>query len=168
MNQHARHTAATGLTIMALLAVYLMGAAPAFAADATQIAGGSVAAGPGACVDPEGAGADFALVMSGDLVGCHYAFVETAQCGPSGVYVEIGTELFVGEYEGVPGTFRTTYRVTAKYSDCPNLAYEKVGRCQHPITAGSGTGVFEGVTGRLDFKDDVVAGNFPYRGHLLW
>ncbi|MDI3285224.1 hypothetical protein [Polyangium sp. 15x6] len=33
---------------------------------------------------------------------------------------------------------------------------------------GSGTGVFEGVRGRLDFKDDVdaVPIRFLYRGHL--
>ena len=48
----------------------------------------------------------------------------------------------------------------------PMQALEIFGRCQHPIVAGSGTGVFEGVTGRLDFKDDIAAGNFPYRGHF--
>jgi hypothetical protein len=37
---------------------------------------------------------------------------------------------------------------------------------QHPIVEGSGTGILEGVTGRLYFKDDVEAGTFPYRGHL--
>jgi hypothetical protein len=31
---------------------------------------------------------------------------------------------------------------------------------------GSGTRDFEGVTGRLDFKGDVAAGNFPMRGHF--
>jgi hypothetical protein len=41
------------------------------------------------------------------------------------------------------------------------------GRCQHPIAAGSGTGGFEGATGRLDFKDiigDTVT--YVYRGHI--
>jgi hypothetical protein len=61
----------------------------------------------------------------------------------------------------------TTYRFTAKYKDCPNLVEEIFGRCQHPIVEGSGTGDFEGVTGRFDIKDeDPVA--FPYRGHLRW
>jgi hypothetical protein len=32
--------------------------------------------------------------------------------------------------------------------------------------AGSGTGAFDGVRGRIDFKDDIEAGNFPYRGSL--
>jgi hypothetical protein len=36
------------------------------------------------------------------------------------------------------------------------------------MVKGSGEGVFEGATGRLDFKDDVSVGNFPYRGHLLY
>ena len=40
------------------------------------------------------------------------------------------------------------------------------GRCQHPIVAGSGTGGFAGATGRADFKDDVVTGEFLYRGHI--
>ena len=71
-----------------------------------------------------------------------------------------------GQYNGEAGTFRTTYQFTAKYEDCANLGGEIVGRCQHPIIASSGEGVFAGVTGRLDFKDDIEAGNFPYRGHL--
>jgi hypothetical protein len=33
---------------------------------------------------------------------------------------------------------------------------------------GSGKGIFEGVTGRLDVKDDVTVRNFPYRGHLRY
>ena len=79
-----------------------------------------------------------------------------------------GTETFVGLYNGAPGTFKTTYLFTATYTDCANLVGEIVGRCQHPIVAGSGEGVFEGVTGRFDFKDDIESGNFPYRGHFRW
>jgi hypothetical protein len=104
--------------------------------------------------------------MTGDLEGCHYVFVETARCSPGGAYTETGTETFVGLYNGVPGTFRTTYLFTATYEDCANLVGEIAGRCQHPIIAGSGEGVFEGVTGRFDMKDDVEAGDFPYRGHF--
>ena len=74
--------------------------------------------------------------------------------------METGIDIYVGE--GDEGMFSTTYRFTAKYEDCPNLVDEIFGRCQHPITAGSGTSNFEGVTGRLDFKDDIEAGNFPY------
>jgi hypothetical protein len=40
-------------------------------------------------------------------------------------------------------------------------------RVKHPIVEGSGTGGFEGATGRVDFKDiigDPVT--FDYRGHI--
>ncbi|MFN2202902.1 MAG: hypothetical protein ACK2UO_17010, partial [Caldilineaceae bacterium] len=60
------------------------------------------------------------------------------------------------------------YRFSAKYEDCTNLVNEIVGRCQHPIIANSGEGAFEDVTGRIDFKDDIEAGDFPYRGHLQY
>ena len=134
----------------------------------TQISGIAYFAEPGQCNDPEGQGSDLQLTMTGDLVGCHYIFVETGRCTAGGAYKETGTETFVGSYNEALGTFKTTYLFTATYSDCANLLGENVGRCQHPIVAGSGEGVFAGVTGRLDFKDDVVAGNFPYRGHLQW
>jgi hypothetical protein len=74
----------------------------------------------------------------------------------------LGRELFVG----ADGTFETTYRFEAKYEDPANLIGEIFGRCQHKIVAGSGTGAFDGVRGRIDFKDDIEAGNFPYRGSL--
>ena len=145
------------------------------AAGATQISGTgffndlSGECIPGADdVGPEGQAPDFALRLTGDLQGCHYVFVETAQCSPSGTYRETGTELFVGNYGGESGRFRTTYRFEAKYEDCETLDTEIFGRCQHPIIAGTGEDVFEGVGGRLDFKDDIEAGNFPYRGHLRW
>jgi hypothetical protein len=69
-----------------------------------------------------------------------------------------------------PGSFWTNYTFEAKYEGCAeNGSYvgaEIKGRCQHPIVKGSGTGVFAGVTGRLDMKDDIEAGNYPYRGHF--
>jgi len=141
---------------------------PALAGGATQISGVGFYADDVTCDDLEGEGADYdyALVMYGDLEGCLYTFVETAVSSPSGTYRETGTEIFVGRYNGEAGTFGTTYQVEAKYQDCPNLVGEIFGRCQHPIIAGSGERVFEGVTGRFDIKDDIEAGNFPYRGHL--
>jgi hypothetical protein len=150
------------VTILTLVALIIP--SPALAQGATQISGIAYFA-TGQCNDPEGEGSDYAVIMTGDLQGCHYTFIETAVCSPGGAYNETGTEIFVGQYNGETGTFRTTYRFTAKYNDCVNLV-EMVGRCQHPIIEGSGTGVFTGMTGRLDFKDDIAAGNFPYRGHL--
>jgi hypothetical protein len=144
-------------------ATMLMAATPARAQGATQISGVGYLDEFDVC-DSGSVGADFAIILTGDLEGCLYVFVETARFTPSGTYVETGRELFVG----VDGTFRTTYRFEAKYVDPANLIGEIFGRCQHPIVNGSGTGLFEGVTGRIDFKDDIEAGNFPYRGHLRW
>ena len=151
---------------IALVAAKDVSAAPSRepAGGATQISGLGVYAEGDDCVDPRGEGAAYALVLDGDLKGCLYTFVETAVSSPSGTYLETGTEVFVAS-DG-SGTFETTYRFEAKYEDPTDPATEIFGRCQHPIVKGSGTGIYEGVTGRLDFKDDIEAGNFPYRGHL--
>ena len=77
---------------------------------------------------------------------------------------------FVGTYNGEEGTFWTNYRFEAKYEGCEDgffVGAEIFGRCQHPIVEGSGTGVFEGATGRIDFKDNVDTGEFPYKGHII-
>lgn len=160
--------ALAALPLVALLTVVLTMPSPALAGGATQLAGIGFFAGSGDCTDPAGQGADFALTMTGDLAGCHYVFIETTECSPSGTYRETGTEIFVGQYSGGFGTFKTTYKFEAKYQDCANLVGEIFGRCQHPIIADSGEGVFEGVSGRLNFKDNIAAGNFPYRGHLRY
>ncbi len=166
MQRRGTIVAFTALAVVTLSSMVLMVPSPALAEGATQIAGISSFAAPGECTDSEGNGADFALSMRGDLAGCLYVFVATATCSPSGAYRETGTELFVGQYTGEPGTFRTTYQFEGKYQDCPNLGGELFGRCHHPLVAGSGAGIFEGATGQFDFKDDIAAGNFPYRGHL--
>jgi hypothetical protein len=115
-------------------------------------------------------GATFAVAMTGELEGCLYIFVEEFECSPSGTYREIGRELFVGTYNGEAGSFWTTYKFEAKYEGCnadgSYAGAEILGRCQHPIVNGSGEGVFEGVTGRLDMKDDIAAANYPYTGHF--
>jgi hypothetical protein len=138
---------------------------------ATQIAGIGYYAEAAEC-DYPGEGADFALLLTGDLEGCLYAFVDSYDCSPSGTYREEGREYFVGTYNGGTGTFWTTYKFQAKFEGCAEdgsfIGAEIFGRCQHPIVSGSGTGVFEGVNGRLDFKDDVESGTFPYRGHLRY
>ena len=139
-------------------------------AGATQISGVGFFDEAGEC-DLETYGADFALLLTGDLAGCLFAFVESFDCSPSGTYREEGRELFVGTYNGIYGTFETTYKFAAKYEGCSDEGFvgaEIFGRCQHPIQAGSGEGVFEGVTGRLDFKDNVETGELPYRGHLRY
>ena len=134
---------------------------------ATQISGVGFYATAGEC-DYASQDAAYAIRMTGDLEGCLYAFIDDFECSPSGTYREEGREYFVGTYNGQSGTFRTTYKFEAKYEDCDGgpLGAEIFGRCQHPIVTGSGTGVFNGVSGQLNFKDDIEAGNFPYRAHL--
>ena len=108
------------------------------------------------------------LVMTGSLEGCWYTKVITSKETPSGVYLESGEEVFVGSLDGAPvGTFATTYAFESKWDPDVSSGVELRGRCQHPIVKGSGTGAFEGATGRLDFKDiigDPVT--YVYRGHI--
>jgi hypothetical protein len=155
------------LSIVMLLVLLMPSAA--LAAGATQFSGIAYWPSEGQCTG--GAGLEdfsYVVVMTGDLQGCHYTFVDWSSCSPGGAYNETGHEVFVGTYKGQAGTFETTYRFTAKYNNCTDFQ-ELQGRCQHPIVDGSGTGVFEGMTGRLDMRDNTVAGvalDFPYRGHL--
>ena len=106
------------------------------------------------------------LVMSGRLQGCLYTKVDTHEETPSGVYLEVGREVFVGSLNGGPsGVFATTYRFESKFA----MGTEVRGRCQHPLVEGSGTGGFAGATGRLDLKDIVADPSdiyYVYRGHL--
>jgi len=119
------------------------------------------------CDDPAGADADFPILIEGGLDGCLYQYWGPGEFRPSGTYIETGTELFVGCLaDGVTcGTFETTYLFTGKYADT-DFSGQEWGRCQHPIVSGTGTGDFTGATGRLDFRDDVEAGNFVMRGHI--
>jgi hypothetical protein len=155
--------------VAATLLALILAAPAALAGGATQISGVAFYADDArvhvTCDDPRGEGADYVpLVMTGDLEeGCLYTFIETSVSSPSGTYRETGTEIFVSA-DG-SSTFRTTYRFEGKYED---PATEIFGRCQHPIVEGSGTGIYEGVSGILLFKDDIEAGNFPYRGHLQY
>lgn len=115
-------------------------------------------------------------LVAGNLQGCWYTLVEEATASPSFdasplVYHERGREVFVGTWyadDGTmlgSGTFETSYRFTGKYEDA-SFAVEIHGRCQHPLVAGTGTGVFDGMRGRVDFKDNVETGELTYRGHL--
>lgn len=132
-----------------------------------QISGVGVLAGANQCgAAPAAFGdfTDFTLVMTGNLEGCLYTNIETARSTPSGVYLETGEEIFVGSLNGGPeGTFTTTYKFEAKFAPDGSEIH---GRCQHPIVGGSGTGGFEGASGRLNFKDIVETGEYVYKGHI--
>jgi len=138
---------------------------------ASQVDGVGFLAEASEC-DAASLGAAYALKLTGDLEGCFYIFIDEFECSPSGTYREVGRDYFVGTYKGESGSFWTTYKFESKYEGCnPDgtpAGLEIFGRCQHPITNGTGEGVFAGVTGRLDFIDDIAAGDFPYRGHFRY
>jgi len=158
-----RSTFAT-VAVVAALTVFAVSATPVSAAAATQITGVSTFDGEAECTEIPSL---FTLKMeagNGDLVGCWYTdTLEVVQETTSGVYQERGTETFIGCLaDGTTcGSFSTTYKFTAKFAADGSEIH---GRCQHPLV--SGTGDFAGITGRVDFKDDVVTGEFDYRGHL--
>lgn len=152
--------------------VVLLGATTAIPAGAEgnmQVSGRGAFDSTGFCGDPPddfGAYTYFTVVLEGDLLGCLYtklppdSFAER----PSGVYEEHGEEVIVACLQGGPcGRLFTSYHFTAKY-DAEGQVF---GRCQHPIVGADGG--FEGATGRLDFKDNIVDGvavDFEYRGHI--
>lgn len=82
------------VAILVLLALIIP--SQALALGATQFSGVAYWPGEGQCTDPEGAGSSYVVLMTGDLQGCHYTFVETAVCSPGGAYNETGHEVFVG------------------------------------------------------------------------
>ena len=160
MRNWKRNTLSMGAA--AALALVL-GAAPASAGGNTQISGVGVFVSTAECSElpspyyPP-------INMAGGLVGCWYTdTVEVLHSTANGAYQERGTETFIGCLsDGTTcGTFSTTYKFTAKYRVDGS---EIFGRCEHPFV--SGTGDFEGITGRVNFVDDVQTGEFNYKGHI--
>jgi hypothetical protein len=160
-----------GILAATVIGLTIVGSAPV-SATSTQFSG--VAAFSGTCpANPPAGYDDFVsyppLVMSGALEGCWYTKVDTFKDNgaPSGIYLETGREVFVGSLNGGPdGVFATAYKFESKWDPDVSTGSEVVGRCQHPIVRGSGTGSFAGATGRLDFSDVVADGSFVYRGHI--
>lgn len=151
------------LSLLLTLAVLLVSAMPAVAAGNTQISG------VGVFVSTEECPADSPNVyppikMTGGLVGCWYTDeVEVLHFTDNGAYQESGTETFVGCLaDGTTcGTFSTTYKFTAKYAADGS---ELHGHCEHKLV--NGTEDFAGITGQVNFKDDVQTGEFLYKGHF--
>jgi len=106
--------------------------------------------------------------MTGDLKGCIYTYIDTAEC-VEGYYYEVGREHFVGTYKGKEGSFWTSYRSLGKYEGCSGngrSGAEIMGFCEHPLVKGSGEGVFKGATGVYYMIDFVKKGKFPYNGQF--
>ena len=111
-------------------------------------------------------GSDFAISLTGDLKGCWSAFVEDLKCKELEHYdlvFEEGREVFVGEFRGKQGRFRTTYKFEGAYAKgyCQsfNGSLEVGGGCKHRINGGSR--VFEDAEGLITFFDVItnVTGN---------
>lgn len=145
----------------------------------TQISGTGVFDGGTNCGDPPAGFADyywFTLELAGDLVGCLYTLPLDGKVTKGNTYQEWGVEVVEAcldengngscDLNEPFGMFETSYHFTSRWAGVPFESDQLNGRCQHPITVGSGTGDFAGVTGRLDFKDDVVEGDFDWRGHI--
>lgn len=169
MTLYPRRTATLIVSITALLVLSLglLGAPAAADTGTGAVQFDGVARGTNECAGQPGI---VALDMyEGNLIGCliNTGFDEP-KLTPSGVYLERGTETFVGclfedgEKLGC-GSFDTTYLFSGKF---PPDGEQQFGRCQHPIVEGTGTGDFVGATGRIDFKDDLDAGLFNFRGHI--
>jgi hypothetical protein len=136
---------------------------------ATVVRGTQTPVSSGPCFS---AAAVASYTMDGGLVGCWYT--DTAALDglqPSGTIQVSGTEHFVGCLDrdadgscgiGDPsGSFSTTFTFTGKYDAVGNEIH---GRCHHPIV--SGTGDFAGVSGVIDFSDDVTTGCASYTGPI--
>lgn len=148
--------------LMLFVAVSSVAAAPARAAGNTQISGVGVFVSTAEC--PDRPSVYPPIKMSGGLVGCWYTDAyEVVLTTPSGVYQERGTETFIGCLsDGTTcGTFSTTYKFTARYAADGSEIW---GHCEHPFA--SGTGDFAGITGQVNFKDNVQTGEFLYEGHF--
>ena len=81
------------------------------------------------------------------------------------MYLENGEEVFVGTLNGEPAPSRQL-QVRVQVGPGRHDRHRGPRTCQHPIVTGTGTGAFEGATGRLDFKDEVTTGEYFYRGHI--
>lgn len=164
------------ITLAMVSSLALVGLAPSAGAAAggmTQISGmtddqacTTPPAGFEASQTPDG----YSLHIVGDLEGCIYGVITGARCHPSGMYQEVADEIFVSDANSAD-TFQMTEFFWAKFTFAgeaceSDVTGQLLGGCKHPIVDGSGTGAFEGVRGRLDFKDDVDIGVAFYKGHL--
>jgi hypothetical protein len=139
-------------------------------AATTPVAGTFVFDRNNTCTDPPAGFDEFTFVISGDLDGCWYTNIgRKLDFGPpSGLYFEVGREVFVGRIRGGPkGTFSTTYTFESQWNPDIATGTEIWGRCQHQIVRGSGTDGLRDVTGHLNRTDIAPDGTVGrYRGFV--
>jgi hypothetical protein len=174
---HVEKSFRISMAVLIMCSIMVVGfVTPEHSKQVTRISGIGYPSDATDCDDavtgPDGQAPDIYTRLEGDLEGCQYAFIATHRCTPSGVYIETGTETYVFDGSKGQGTFDTTYVFIGRFEGCGADGFptgaEIAGGCNHPIVPGTGTGDFAGVKGRILFRDDVVAGNFPYTGHLRW
>jgi hypothetical protein len=157
------------LALLLFVTVSAVAATPVRAAGNTQFSGVGVFVSTAECPDRPSPYYP-PLKMAGgpegglSLVGCWYTdTLEVVHDPSNGTYQERGTETFVGCLsDGTTcGTFSTTYKFTAKLAADGSEIH---GHCEHPLV--SGTGDFAGITGQVNIRDNVQAGEYPYIGHF--
>lgn len=146
--------------------LFLLGSSASAGSGAMQIEGQTdfqeCSAPPAGYEDSQDPDTGYSFHLSGDLNGCLYGVITEGRLHESGTYQEVADEIFVSD-ENSADTFEMTEFYTAKFTSDFSLIFA---RCKHPIITGSGTGYFDGISGRLDFKDDVETGVADYKGHL--
>jgi hypothetical protein len=144
-------------------------ATTAVASSRTTVAGTAVLDTTYRCPDPPKGYEDFTdyppIVMSGDLQGCWYTNIDRAwDLGPpTGLYFEVGREVFVGSVKTKSGSISTVYSFESKWDPDVTTGKEVWGQCQHPIVPGSGTGALNNITGYLGFVDIVTTTPTSYK-----
>jgi hypothetical protein len=126
---------------------------------------------PCAAVDPQTRQAAIVSnTMAGGLIGCWYLDTFTPTT-PEPNLRGLGIEHFVGclniAHDGhcTPADPAGALALSARFEFQFDAEGNEIsGRCQHQIV--SGTGAFQGATGRIDFTDDVTNGTSSYRGHI--
>ena len=152
------------LVLMLFVSASSVAAAPTITMGNTQISGVGVFTNTAEC-PADSPNVYPPIKLTGGLVGCWYTdTVEVLHFTHNGAYQERGTETFIGCLsDGTTcGTFKTEYKFTARYAADGS---ELHGHCEHPVV--SGTGDFAGITGQVNFKDDVQTGEFFYKGHFF-
>ena len=175
MSRHLiRRAIVFGVSLVAVLVAWVPTATANTSATTTPVAGTAVFDTGTSCPPPPPGYGDFTdyppLVMSGDLQGCWYTNVERSwDLGqPTGLYFEVGREVFVGRIKGGPvGTFSTVYSFESKWDPDIKTGHEVWGHCEHPIVPGSGTAGLKGVTGYIGFVDIVTDGSYRYSGYVV-
>lgn len=160
------------IAMAAPVAVFAVTAAPVGATSTTSVTATGVYVDIGTtCPGPPAGFEDFTsyapLYMTGELEGCWYTRIDWSWDvgAPSGLYFEIGREVFVGRLlGGRVGTFSTSYTFESRWSPDAATGKELWGHCQHTIRAGTGTEGLRGISGFLARTDVVADGSARYRG----